>query len=59
MMKSGRKKILVIDSTKFDQKAFSVAGSMKEVDMVVTDKRPEDRWRIYFEKLGIECRYPV
>ena len=32
---------------------------MKEVDMVVTDKRPEDRWRIYFEKLGIECRYPV
>ena len=59
MMKSGRNKILVIDSTKFDQKAFSVAGSMKEVDMVVTDKRPEDRWRIYFEKLGIECRYPV
>ena len=59
MMKSGRKKILVIDSTKFDQKAFSVAGSMKEVDMVVTEKRPEDRWRIYFEKLGIECRYPV
>ena len=59
MMNSGRKKILVIDSSKFDQTAFSVAGSMKDVDIVVTDKKPEERWRIYFEKMGVKCKYPV
>ena len=59
MMSSGREKILVVDSSKFDQTAFSVAGSLKDVDVVVTDKKPVDRWRIYFEKLGVECKYPV
>ena len=56
MMSSGREKILVVDSSKFDQTAFSVAGSLKDVDVVVTDKKPVDRWRIYFEKLGVECK---
>ena len=59
MMSSGREKILVVDSSKFDQTAFSVAGSLKDVDVVVTDKKPVDRWSIYFEKLGVECKYPV
>ena len=59
MMSSGHEKILVVDSSKFDQTAFSVAGSLKDVDIVVTDTKPADRWRIYFEKLGVECRYPV
>ena len=37
MMASGREKILVLDSTKFDQTAFSVAGNLRDVDIVVTD----------------------
>lgn len=58
MMASGRKKILVIDSTKFDQTAFSVAGKMRDVDIVVTDKKPSDQWLRHFEELEIECKYP-
>lgn len=58
MMGSGRKKILVIDSTKFDQTAFSVAGSLRDVDVVVTDRKPSDKWLDHFEELGITCRYP-
>ncbi len=42
MMSSGREKILVVDSSKFDQTAFSVAGSLKDVDVVVTDKEAVD-----------------
>lgn len=58
MMACGRKKILVADSTKFDQTAFSVAGKLRDVDVVVTDKKPSDKWMQHFEDLEIECRYP-
>lgn len=59
MMSSGRKKILVVDSTKFDQTAFSVGGSLREVDVVVTDRKPSERWLKYFQELGVECMYSV
>ena len=59
MIGSGRKRILVVDSSKFDQTAFSVAGSMKEVDIIVTDKEPTERWKKHFEKFNVKCLYPV
>ena len=59
MLSSARKKILVVDSSKFDQTAFAVAGSLRDVDVVVTDKCPDERWLAYFQDLGIECRYPL
>lgn len=58
MLTSGRKKILVVDSTKFDQTAFSVAGNLRDVNVVVTDHKPSDNWLSHFDELGIECRYP-
>lgn len=58
MMSSGKEKILVIDSTKFDQTAFSVAGKLRDVDIVVTDKEPSERWLEYFKKFSIVCKYP-
>ena len=58
MMASGKEKILVIDSTKFDQTAFSVAGKLRDVDIVVTDKEPSEKWLNYFKKLSIVCKYP-
>ena len=59
MIGSGRKKILVVDSSKFDQTAFSVAGSMKELDIIVTDKERTERWKNHFEKFNVKCLYPV
>ena len=44
MLDSGRKKILVVDNTKFDQTAFSVAGRLRDVDIVVTDAKPSEKW---------------
>lgn len=58
MMASGREKILVADSTKFDRTAFFVAGNLRDVDIVVTDEKPGEKWIRRFEKLGIQCRYP-
>ena len=58
MLDSGRKKILVVDNTKFDQTAFSVAGRLRDVDIVVTDVKPSEKWLKLFEEEGVECRYP-
>lgn len=58
MMESGRKNILVVDSSKFDLTAFSVAGNLRNVDIVITDKRPDETWLQHFQELGIECKYP-
>ena len=58
MIASGREKILVVDSTKFDQTAFSVAGKLRDVDVVVTDRKPSDKWMGYFKDAGVKCLYP-
>ena len=58
MMASGRKKILVIDSRKFDRTAFSVAGNLRDVDVVLTDTKPSEKWLEHFSELDIECVYP-
>lgn len=58
MLDSGRKKILVVDNTKFDQTAFSVAGRLRDVDIVVTDVKPSEKWLKLFKEEGVECRYP-
>ena len=58
MIASGKSRILVVDSTKFDQKAFSVAGKLRDVEVVITDKKPSDKWLGRFEELKIKCVYP-
>ena len=58
MIASGKSRILVVDSTKFDQKAFSVAGKLRDVEVVITDKKPSDKWLSRFEELKIKCVYP-
>ena len=58
MIASGREKILVVDSTKFDQTAFSVAGKLRDIDVIVTDRKPSEKWLAHFADEGVECRYP-
>ena len=58
MIASGRRRILVVDSTKFDQTAFSVAGKLRDVEMIVTDTKPSEKWLQLFEEEGVECKYP-
>lgn len=58
VLKTGRKNILVVDSTKFNQSSFSVAGDLRDIDVVITDEKPDDMWLTHFEELGISCHYP-
>ena len=57
MLKSARQRILAVDHTKFGNVAFSRICRLSDIDMVVTDIRPEQKWMDYFAEKGIECLY--
>ncbi|MCP1102199.1 DeoR/GlpR family transcriptional regulator of sugar metabolism [Aequitasia blattaphilus] len=58
MLNSAKKKVLAIDGTKFDQIGFTTIGELSDIEYVVTDKQPEERWKSFFEAEGILCMYP-
>lgn len=58
MIKSSSKVYLTVDSTKFDRIGFSKIAPLSEVDVIITDKRPENVWLDIMEENNIECRYP-
>lgn len=57
MLDSAGKIYLAVDSTKFGKVAFSRICGLSRVDVVVTDKRPDEQWMETFKRLGIECIY--
>lgn len=57
MLRSAKQKILAVDCTKFEKVAFSKICDIADLDLIVTDVRPSDRWMEYFKKKGIVCLY--
>ncbi len=51
------KKVLAIDSTKFDRIAFTKVCDISDVDVIVTDSRPSDRWVDYLKDCETELVY--
>jgi DeoR/GlpR family transcriptional regulator of sugar metabolism len=58
MFSSAKEKILAIDSTKFGLKSFTKIDSIKNIDIIITDKKPENEFLDYFKKQNIKCLYP-
>jgi DeoR/GlpR family transcriptional regulator of sugar metabolism len=58
MLEAAGKVYLAVDSSKFDKVAFSRICPLTRIDVVITDKRPDERWLLYFEEYEIECIYP-
>lgn len=58
MMKSAKKIILAVDSSKFDTVAFSKVCDVNQINIVVTEEKPNAKWLEVFDSLGIECLYP-
>jgi len=59
MLRSAATKILAADMTKFDRTAFSKIADFSDIDIIVTDTRPGDRWLDCFSRLGIRCIFPA
>lgn len=57
MIRSSIKTYLVVDSSKFDRIGFSKICDLKDIDVVITDVEPDDKWKKAFEDNNIQCIY--
>ena len=54
---AAEKRVLAVDSTKFDKISFVRVCDASEVDVIVTDSKPAERWIEYFNRKDIELVY--
>ena len=58
MMAKAQKKYLLVDHTKFGQLAFVKVGNLRDMDAVITDRKPNESWVDFFNSNGIRLIYP-
>lgn len=58
MIRSAKKRILVLDGTKFDKISFVEIAPLDQVDVIITNAKPSGEWMDHFRRKGIEVRYP-
>ncbi len=58
MMHSAARSILAVDSSKFDRIAFSRLCDVKDMQTIIMDRKPEERWLSFLGRCGVECIYP-
>lgn len=57
MLQKSKKIILLADSSKFSKKSFVNMFELTDIDVIVTDKRPENQWIEACKKYNIELFY--
>lgn len=58
MLNTALIKILAVDSSKFNKTAFSKVRDLREINIIVTDKKPEEIWLEKLVQIGVVCMYP-
>lgn len=56
-LRAAKKKILAVDSSKFDRISFVEIAGLSEINMVVTDSEPSEEWKKTLENRGVELLY--
>ena len=54
---SAKRKILAVDNTKFGRQSFVQVSDLETVDMVVTDREPNEEWKERFREEKIELAF--
>ena len=54
---ASHRKILAVDHSKFDIVSFVSIAGFDDIDLVVTDARPNDEWCKFFAESKIELIY--
>ena len=57
MLASAEKRILALDSEKFDKKSFVKVCNADDVDVIVTDSEPVEKWVSFCNENNIELVY--
>ena len=57
MFASAECRILALDAEKFDKKSFVRVGGFRDIEVLVTDSEPSEKWRSFCEEKNIELVY--
>lgn len=57
ILKASKKRILAVDSSKFDKTSFTKICELSDVDMIVTDSEPGEAWVKAAQTAGVELVY--
>lgn len=57
MLGSAERRILALDSEKFDKKSFVRICELTDVDIIVTDSKPEEKWLTFCAEKEIDMIY--
>lgn len=55
--KAAKRKVLAVDSTKFEKISFVEIAGVQDVDVVVTDQQPSEAWMQHFANNGVDIMY--
>ena len=55
--RNAKKRVLAVDSTKFDKSSFVKICDISDVDLIVTEKRPSDFWLENLKSANVELLY--
>ena len=58
MLRCAKKRILILDSSKFDKVSFIDIAPLDTFDTVVTNTTPSRAWLDCFAEHDVECLYP-
>ena len=58
MIRAAAQRILIMDGTKFDKISFVEIAQASEMDVIVTNEKPEKKWIDYLEQNGVTLVYP-
>ena len=53
MIANSRERYLLVDHTKFDDRASFITGDFSSINGIITDQEPAEVWLSHFRKLGI------
>lgn len=56
-MRAAKKRVLAVDSTKFDKISFMQIAELSDIDLIVTDAEPNEQWKRHLESEQVELMY--
>ena len=57
MMESSAQTILAVDAQKFGKKAFATIAELDDLSALVTDREPDEDWKIILKEKGVDLIY--
>ena len=57
MLSSASEKILALDSTKFDKRSFVRVCPIRNIDLLITDKAPDEKWLSVLKESSFDVIY--